>query len=119
MRWPAASDVSLLWTREFRIDLRPLLRLARERPEAVVFGLGVALRVITYLLNRAMWLDEGMLRRNVVDVPVFDFSEPLKSDQLAPLGFLLVERLLAHLVSSRNYVLRFLPLAAGLAALEL
>src|SRR5262249_24317018 len=71
------------------------------------------------LLNRAMWLDEGMLRGNVVDVPVFDFSEPLKSDQLAPLGFLLVERLLASLVSSRNYVHRFLPLPAGVAALEL
>jgi hypothetical protein len=119
MRWPVASAISFLWTREFRIDLRPLGRLARERPEAVVLGLGVALRVITYLWNRAMWLDEGMLRANVVDVPVFEFSAPLKSDQLAPLGFLVVERILAQFVSSRNYVLRALPLAAGIGALYL
>ncbi len=119
MRWPAVSDVSVLWTREFRIDLRPLLRLARERPEDVIVGLGVALRVLTYLLNRPMWLDEGSLRANVVDVPIFHFAEPLTNDQLAPLGFLIVERILANLVSSRNYALRFLPLAAGIGALYL
>jgi hypothetical protein len=119
MRWPALSDVSVLWTREFRIDLRPLVRLARERPEAVIVGLGVALRVLTYLLNRPMWLDEGSLKANVVDVPIFHFSEPLTNDQLAPLGFLIIERILANLVSSRNYVLRFLPLAAGIGALYL
>jgi hypothetical protein len=119
MRRPAVSDISVLWTREFQIDLRPLVRLARERPEAVVVGLGVALRVLTYLLNRPMWLDEGSLKANVVDVPVFKFSEPLTNDQLAPLGFLVVERILASVVSSRNYVLRFLPLAAGIGALYL
>jgi hypothetical protein len=58
-----------------------------------------------------------MLRGNVVDVPILDFSEPLKSDQLAPFGFLIVERILTHFVSSRNYVLRALPLAAGIGAL--
>jgi hypothetical protein len=119
MRWPALSDVSVLWRREFRIDLRPLGRLARERPEAVIVGLGVALRVITYLDNRAMWLDEASLRANVVGVPVFEFSRPLQHDQLAPLGFLIVERVLATLVSGRNYILRFLPLAAGIGALVL
>ncbi len=119
MRWSPFSDVSVLWTREFRLDLRPVERLARERPEAVILGLGVTLRVITYLDNRAMWLDEASLRANVVGVPVFDFSRPLLYDQLAPLGFLIVERVLATLVSGRNHVLRFLPLVAGLGALVL
>ena len=60
MRWPTYSDLSSLRTREFHIDLRPLGRLARERPEAVVVGLGIVLRVVTYLWNRAMWLDERL-----------------------------------------------------------
>lgn len=119
MRWPQPSDVAVLWKREFRIDLRPLARRARERPEAVIVGLGVALRVVTYLWNRAMWLDESSLRGNVVDVPILDFSAPLWQDQLAPLGFLVVERILATFIGSRNYVLRSLPLAAGIAALFL
>jgi hypothetical protein len=119
MRWPTYSDLSALWKREFHIDLRPLGRLARERPEAVIIGLGIALRVITYLWNRAMWLDESSLRGNVADVPILDFSAPLSHDQLAPLGFLIVERAMATFLADRNQVLRFLPLVTGLAALVL
>ena len=116
---PLASAVSSLWTREFHIDLRPLVRLARERPEAVLLGLGTLLRVVTYLWNRAMWLDERSLKGNIVGVPILDFSAPLWQDQLAPLGFLILERAMATFLGSRNYVLRSLPMAAGLAALFL
>ena len=92
MRWPSRiPTVSALRTREFRVDLRPLGRLARERPEAVVLGLGVALRVVTYLWNRAMWLDEVIAqgeRRRRADPATS--PRPLASDQLAPFGFLIV-----------------------------
>ena len=119
MRWPTYPDVSALWKREFHVNLRPMIRRARERPEAVILGLGVALRVITYLWNRAMWLDEGSLRGNVVGVPILDFSVPLWNDQLAPMGFLIVERTMAVVIGGRNYVLRSLPMAAGVASLFL
>lgn len=119
MRWPQPSDVAALWSREFHPDLRSVVRLARQRPEAVLLGLGVAMRVVTYLWNRAMWLDEASLKYNVVDVPVLRFSEPLSGDQLAPMGFLIVERALATLVGSRNYVLRSVPMVAGIVALFL
>ena len=49
MRWPTSFDLSTLWSREFRIELRPLLRRVRQRPEAAIVGVGIALRVITYL----------------------------------------------------------------------
>lgn len=119
MRWPKPSDIAALWRHEFHLDLRPLVRLAKERPEAVILGLGAAMRVVTYLWNRAMWLDEASLKYNVVDVSILQFSEPLSGDQLAPLGFLIVERALATFIGSRNYVLRSLPLAAGIAGLFL
>jgi hypothetical protein len=70
-------------------------------------------------MNRAMWLDEGMLRGNIVGVPIFEFYAPLVSHQLAPFGFLILQRALATFVGTRNYVLRFLPLSAGIAALYL
>ena len=54
--------VSDLWTREFRIDLRPVIQLVQEHPEVVILGLGVLLRVVTYGMNRAMWLDERRSR---------------------------------------------------------
>lgn len=119
MRSPTSSTLSTLWTREFHLDLRPLGRLVRDRPEAILLGLGVALRLVTYLWNRPMWLDELSLKGNVVDVPVLDFFAPLWNDQLAPLGFLIVERAVATYLSSRNLVLRALPMAAGLASLFL
>lgn len=112
---PAASPI---WKREFRIDVRPLVRWIAENPEAAIVGIGMALQVITYLWNRPMWLDESSLRGNVVGVAVLDFSGPLWQDQLAPLGFLVVERALAA-INSRNYVLRAPSLAAGLVSLVL
>jgi hypothetical protein len=119
MRWPKPSDVAALWRYEFRLDLRAIVRFVREHPEAVILGLGALFRVVTYLWNRAMWLDESSLRYNVVDVPILRFSEPLSGDQMAPMGFLIAERALASFVGSRNYVLRSLPLAAGIAGLFL
>lgn len=106
-----------LWKRELRIDWQPMVRMARERPEAVLVGLGVALRIVTYLWNRAMWLDELSLQGNIVGKPVLDFFQPLWNDQLAPLGFLVIERIIAAFLSTRNYALRFLPLAAGIASM--
>ena len=111
--------VSDLWTREFRIDLGPAIRLAKQHPEAMVLVLGVLLRLLAYGLNRAMWLDEQALKGNIVGVRLLDFSEPLKGDQLAPFGFLIFQRAIATIVSGRNHVLRFLPLAAGIASLVL
>ena len=46
---------------------------------------------------------------------MLDFSEPLKGDQLAPFGFLIFQRAIASILGGRNHVLRFLPLAAGIA----
>jgi hypothetical protein len=119
MRWPKPSDVSLLWRHEFRLDFRALERRVIEHPEAVILGLGTALRIAAYLWNRPMWLDEMMLKGNIEGVRVLHFSEPLKSHQMAPFGFLIAERALAAVVGTRNYVLRSIPLAAGLAALWL
>ncbi len=119
MSSPTLPGPTPLWKRELRIDWQPMVRTAREHPEAILIGLGVALRVVTYLWNRAMWLDELSLRGNIVDKPVLDFFEPLWNDQLAPLGFLVAERVIATFVSTRNYALRLIPLAAGIASIFL
>ncbi len=119
MRWPKPSDLSLFWTHQFRIDFRSLVKWIEEHPEAIVLGLGVALRVATYLWNRSMWLDELMLKSNIGGVPILYFSGPLNSNQLAPFGFLIAERAIAALLGTRNHVLRFLPLACGIGALFL
>lgn len=119
MTWPRPSDISLLWTYQFRIDLPALERRAMAHPEVAILALGAALRIATYLWNRPMWLDESMLKSNIGVVPILDFSGPLRSHQMAPFGFLIAERALAAVFGTRNYVLRSVSLAAGLAALVL
>jgi hypothetical protein len=119
MRFLSRIRDSEIWSRQFTIDLEPVRRWVRDRPEAVVLGGGVVLRLIVYLTNRAMWLDELSLLGNLINKPILDFSQPLAGDQLAPLGFLIVQRALAKLLGHSNAVMRLVPLAAGIAALYL
>ncbi len=105
--------------REFQLDFKPVVRLVRERPADVMLGLGIALRLIVYLTNRSMWLDEMSLKGNIVDKSILDFSETLTNDQLAPLGFLIVQRALVSLLGDSNFVMRLVPLIAGIGSLYL
>ena len=84
-----------------------------------MLGLGVLLRVIVYLRDRTFWMDEGALFANLKRTPILDFSEPLAGDQLAPIGFLIAERLLLSVLGTSRYVARFIPLCCGIAALFL
>src|SRR5262249_51571346 len=112
MGWISIKGGSGFWSREYQIDWEPLRRLVRERPEAVVLGAGVFLRVLVYLTNRTMWLDEMSLAGNLVGKRILDFSEHLTGDQLAPVGFLIVQRAIARLLGDSNFALRLLPLSA-------
>ena len=119
MRWLSMIAESSIWTREFRLDIKPIVRLVHERPEAVILGIGVLLRLIVYLVNRSMWLDELSLTGNIVGRPVLDFSESLTSDQLAPFGFLIIQRALVRILGDSNFAMRLVPLIAGILALYL
>ncbi len=111
--------ISSFWTREFRLDFKPIARIVRERPEAVILGIGVVLRVVVYLSNRGMWLDELSLKGNIVDKAVLDFSENLTNDQLAPFGFLILQRALVRVLGDSNFAMRLVPFGAGISALYL
>src|SRR3954447_3454197 len=90
-----------------------------EHPAETLLAVGMLLRVWTYLLNRSYWMDEGSLLANLKDIGIFDVSSQLTGDQLAPMGFLILERILVGLLGESGYVTRFLPLCCGLASLWL
>ncbi len=119
MRWLPQIAGSQILSREFQIDFKPITRLVRERPEAVIIGIGVLLRILVYLSNRTMWLDELSLKANVVGKAILDFSEQLTNDQLAPFGFLILQRSLVKVLGDSNFALRLVPLSAGILALDL
>ena len=81
---------------------------------------GVALRFWAYVSNAALWLDEILLSRSVLEAPLSDLlTRPLMLDQVAPRGFLLVEWLAVALFGSSEYALRLFPFLAGVAGVFL
>jgi hypothetical protein len=118
MRW-LRLFVWWLLSRPLEQDCARAWRWLLEHPEPVVLALGILLRVVVYAENRGYFLDEGLLNGNITNVPVFAFSHPLTGYQLAPPGFLIIERTLTATVGSSPYVTRFFPLVSGIAAIIL
>lgn len=102
----------------------PRLPRNRRRIELAAIGailaFGAALRVIQYAAQGSMWLDELAIAVNVAGR---DFGslvfQALDHNQVAPPGFLALEKLGGVLLGHREAGLRLFPWLASLAALPL
>jgi hypothetical protein len=83
----------------------------------VIIGFGILLRVILYLHNRSLWLDEALLALNILEKPFSQLLGPLDYQQMAPVGFLFIEKFLVLTFGDSEYVLRLFPLLAGILSL--
>jgi hypothetical protein len=82
--------------------------------------IGVGLRVGQYAIGAALWHDELAVARNVVDKPIRALlTAPLAYVQVAPPGFLLIEKAAVTALGNNEYALRFFPLLCALASLLL
>ncbi|MBD3162131.1 MAG: hypothetical protein GF328_08495, partial [Candidatus Latescibacteria bacterium] len=70
---------------------------------------GIALRAIALLQDRALWVDEACLALNVVGRSFGGFLDRLSWDQVAPVGFLAVEKLLVMLIGPEEIAFRLFP----------
>jgi hypothetical protein len=67
--------------------------LTAPRTLTTLVLIGVVLRFWAYLADTALYLDEILLSYSILNLPLVDLlTRPLPLDQVAPLGFLLVER---------------------------
>ena len=81
---------------------------------------GVALRAWSYIGGDTLWLDEILLSRNVLELPMWDLlTDPLYLDQVAPQGFLFLEKLAVMLFGPNEHALRLFPFAFSIAGLFL
>ena len=85
----------------------------------LVVAIGVWLRVLEYSAYRELYMDEESLLRNLTGLAVFDFHTRLSEEQLAPPGFLVVERLMVRLGLDLVWSARFLPLVCGISSVFL
>lgn len=82
--------------------------------------LGVVLRLWEYIFNRSLYLDEILLTRSIVGMPLRALlTRPLLMDQVAPRGFLLVERLAVTILGPSELALRLFPFLCGILSLIL
>ena len=81
--------------------------------------IGAALRLWQYVANSSLWIDELALTRNIIDRPAAALFAPLDYAQVAPIGFLFVERAITTVFGTSEYALRAFPLLCGLASLLL
>jgi Dolichyl-phosphate-mannose-protein mannosyltransferase len=80
--------------------------------------LGTGLRLWQYVGNPSLVLDELALARNILDRSIWSLvSMPLSYDQVAPKGFLLIEKLASSTLGPSDYVLRLFPQICALIAL--
>lgn len=78
---------------------------------------GVVLRLVAYAHGRPYWLDEQSLLANLEGVAPFELLLPMRGGQLAPPGFVAVQRLVAAGLGGSPYALRLVPLVAGIGAM--
>jgi hypothetical protein len=91
----------------------------QRRVAILLVAIGAILRIWQYLANSSLWMDEAALARNIIDRPVTALFGSLNYAQVAPIGFLLVEKAAVTLFGASEYALRAFPLACGILALFL
>src|SRR6185437_15559892 len=84
-----------------------------------VMSLGVILSLFQFLFNRSIWLDEAMLSLNIIDRTYAQLLTPLDSLQVAPIGFLFIEKFFSLLIPNSEYGLRIFPLLCFWASIYL
>lgn len=85
----------------------------------VLIGFGILLRIIPYLHNRSLWTDEARLALNILEKTFSQLMGPLDFKQMAPIGFLFIEKSLVLTFGDSEYALRAFPLFAGILSLFL
>ena len=81
-------------------------------------ALGIGLRIWQYAANTSLWVDEIFLASNILHRSMRELLViPLCYGQVAPTGFLLLEKLSALAFGPSDYALRFVPLVSSIAGL--
>lgn len=82
-------------------------------------ALGAALRLWQYAAGASLWADEANMALNIVERPLGRLLGPLDYRQVAPPGWLALQKAAVTLFGEGEHALRLIPLLGGLATLPL
>ncbi len=81
--------------------------------------MGLSVRIVAFMYNRSLWLDEAMLASSLVQRDYLGLLLPLDYNQGAPIGYLWITKTLIYLFGSSEYILRLPSMLAGMASVPL
>jgi hypothetical protein len=89
-----------------------------ERYVVIAAAIGALLRILQYLGNRSLWLDEALLFHSM---NAASWSQVLDPTWMSPTprGFIAAQKLATLLAGEYELILRFLPLVGGLSSIVL
>jgi hypothetical protein len=90
----------------------------RRSVVAGIIALGITFRLLQYLGNRSLWLDEVLMLPGIVDRSFAEILHP-KNWAAIPPGFALLTKLAVVAFGNNEMALRLVPLSAGIASLFL
>ena len=90
-----------------------------QRLSFILLLSGIFLYFYQYLSNRSLWLDEAMLALNIIHRSWPQLLQPLDDNQAAPIGFLLVTKILISIFGEHEYIWRSVPFISGITAIIL
>lgn len=76
-------------------------KISSHLPVIIIF-VGSILRLLEYLYNRSVWLDEANLSLNLINKTFIQLLQPLDFGQYAPIGFLWIEKVVFYCLGSVN-----------------
>ena len=85
----------------------------------ILIGLGIILRFMQFISGRSLWADEAKLALNIIDRSYLELFQVLDYNQVAPIGFLLIQKLFTQLFGATEFALRLFPFLSGVASLLL
>lgn len=85
----------------------------------IIISIGIILRIVVYLDNRSLYIDEADLINNIIRRSFLELTKPLDNEQHAPIGFLFVEKLAFLTFGDSEYIFRLYPLIMGITSVIL
>lgn len=84
-----------------------------------VLTAAILLRLWNFAAARSLWTDEAMVAINIIHLPARALFGQLYFNQLAPVGWLLLEKAALQVSSDFDYSLRFVALIGGIGSVVL
>ncbi len=82
----------------------------------LIIFIGAFLAIYQFLCNRSLWVDEAFLALHIISKDFIGLTKPL-NNQVAPIGFLFIERISVLILGKNELALRIFPLISFLTAI--